>query len=347
MPQPIPQITPGDLSPAEAHALEQALSAGAQVKGTTSPNPAVGAAILSAEAELCGIGGTQPAGGPHAEIMALAEAGPRARGGTAIVTLEPCRHTGRTGPCTRALREAGIAKVIFLHADPMREAAGGAQELQSHGIQVQQLQLEVPELQPWLSSVRLGRPHITLKIAQTLDGFTSAADGSSQWITGPAARENVHQDRRTRDAIIIGTGTALADNPSLTARTPGGELYPEQPLRIVIGSRPITKLMPQGNLAELGFLQFPDIQSMLSESESLGLRDVLVEGGPRLAGSFLQARVVDALRVYIAPKLFGAGTPSTLGAGVSTLADAHEFELQSTTVLGEDILALYRRRTSS
>jgi len=231
-------------------ALAAALSSGAEVRGRTSPNPPVGAAILDRNGELVGRGATQPAGGPHAEVMALREAGERARGGTAVVTLEPCNHTGRTGPCSQALVDAGVDTVYYCQPDPNPVATGGATFLRENGVNAECLDHEVEALVPWLTAVRRNRPSVTLKFAQTLDGFTAALDGSSQWITGPEARRHVHGDRSRRDAIIIGTGTAIADNPSLTARDGDREL-PVQPRRVVIGGRSLTG--HAGNLHRLGF----------------------------------------------------------------------------------------------
>ncbi|AGF72546.1 bifunctional diaminohydroxyphosphoribosylaminopyrimidine deaminase/5-amino-6-(5-phosphoribosylamino)uracil reductase RibD [Corynebacterium halotolerans] len=323
--------------PALRQALEAALESGDLVRGTTSPNPPVGAAILSAEGELVGVGGTQPPGGPHAEVIALRAAGGRARGGTAVVTLEPCNHTGRTGPCSQALIDAGIARVFFVHPDPNDAAAGGADHLRAHGVEATRIDAHVPALRPWLAAVRLGRPHVTLKFAQTLDGFTAALDGTSRWITGEVARRRVHEDRRRRDAIVVGTGTALADNPSLTARTADGSLYPEQPRRVVIGSREIPADAAP-NLHRLGFERHPEISAALAALWEAGARDVLVEGGARLASGFLAAGYVDAVQAYVAPTLLGAGHGVLAGAVGETLADAARFTLESVTRLGDDVL---------
>ncbi|AKK08867.1 bifunctional diaminohydroxyphosphoribosylaminopyrimidine deaminase/5-amino-6-(5-phosphoribosylamino)uracil reductase RibD [Corynebacterium testudinoris] len=314
-------------------ALRAALQAGAAVHGTTSPNPPVGAAILSADGQLVGVGGTQPAGGPHAEVMALRAAGDQARGGMAVVTLEPCNHTGRTGPCSQALVEAGVAYVRYLHSDPNAAASGGADYLRAHGVDVQQLPDEAPDLAPWLAAVRMSRPHVTLKFAQTLDGFTAAEDGSSQWITGEEARRHVHADRRRRDAIIIGTGTAVADNPSLTARLDDGLTH--QPRRVIIGTR---------DLQRPGFEQYPGITQALAALWETGARDILVEGGASLASSFLEAGVVDAVQAYLAPTLLGDGRGVLARAVGPTLADAIAFDLDNVIRLGDDVLLEMTRR---
>ncbi|MFI6531267.1 bifunctional diaminohydroxyphosphoribosylaminopyrimidine deaminase/5-amino-6-(5-phosphoribosylamino)uracil reductase RibD [Nonomuraea sp. NPDC050547] len=189
--------------------------------GTTSPNPVVGCVILDAHGEVAGEGFHAYAGGPHAEIVALRAAGERARGGTAYVTLEPCDHTGSTGPCTEALLAAGLARVVYAVPDPNPLAAGGGERLRAHGVEVAHglLGEEAERVNAaWLTSVRLGRPHVTWKFAATLDGRSAAADGTSKWITSPQARQDVHRLRATSDAIVAGIGTVLADDPLLTAR---------------------------------------------------------------------------------------------------------------------------------
>ncbi|MEV5890982.1 bifunctional diaminohydroxyphosphoribosylaminopyrimidine deaminase/5-amino-6-(5-phosphoribosylamino)uracil reductase RibD [Nonomuraea fuscirosea] len=194
--------------------------------GTTSPNPVVGCVVLDCAGQVVGEGFHAYAGGPHAEIVALAQAGDRAKGGTAYVTLEPCDHTGRTGPCSRALLDAGVARVVIAVPDPTPKAAGGAARLRAHGVEVTSGVLaERAERvnEEWLTYARLGRPHVTWKFAATLDGRSAAEDGTSQWITSPEARADVHRLRAAADAIVAGIGTVLADDPRLTARpsTPG------------------------------------------------------------------------------------------------------------------------------
>ncbi|AKE39231.1 Riboflavin biosynthesis protein RibD [Corynebacterium camporealensis] len=325
-------------------AVHDAMAAGAAVRGTTSPNPPVGAVILNDAGETVGVGATQPVGGAHAEVMALQAAGEAARGGTAVVTLEPCDHTGNTGPCTQALIDAGIKHVFYLHADPNPDAAGGADTLRAAGVEV--TQLEVPHgvedaLIPWLSALRWGRPHVTLKFAQTLDGFTAAVDGSSKWITGERAREWVHQDRSHRDAIVIGTGTALADNPSLTARRPDGELFDAQPRRVVIGKRDVSAGPATENLQNLGFEQYHSIEEALGVLYDSGARDILVEGGAGLASAFINAGYVDLIQAYIAPVLLGEGRSVLAHPLAQTLNDAPRFRRVRALELGDDILVEY------
>ena len=317
----------------ELGAISAAIAAGESVRGTTSPNPPVGCALVSSSGELIATGATSPAGGPHAEINALRQAGARARGATAVVTLEPCNHTGRTGPCARALVEAGVKRVVYFTADPNEAAAGGAAYLRDHGVEVDFQPVRVAALQPWLRSVRHGRPSVTLKFASTLDGFTAAADGTSRWITGEAAREQVHEDRAKIDAIIVGTGTAIADDPSLTARFPDGTLRQHQPRRVVIGSREV----PDGNLSRLGFEQHAAPHEALDALWDTGARDVLVEGGATLAASFLELDLVDTVQAYIAPALLGAGRGVLDRAIAGTIADAYRFRTTAVRQVGNDV----------
>ncbi|MBN6057889.1 bifunctional diaminohydroxyphosphoribosylaminopyrimidine deaminase/5-amino-6-(5-phosphoribosylamino)uracil reductase RibD [Nonomuraea sp. RK-328] len=201
--------------------MARAVELAARGHGTTSPNPVVGCVILDAAGRVAGEGFHAYAGGPHAEVVALRQAGGRARGGTAYVTLEPCDHTGRTGPCSRALLAAGIARVVVAVPDPNPKAAGGAARLREHGVAVETgvLAEEAERVNAeWLTYARLGRPHVTWKFAATLDGRSAAADGTSQWITSPEARADVHRLRARADAIMAGIGTVLADDPRLTAR---------------------------------------------------------------------------------------------------------------------------------
>ncbi|MGW5684618.1 bifunctional diaminohydroxyphosphoribosylaminopyrimidine deaminase/5-amino-6-(5-phosphoribosylamino)uracil reductase RibD [Nonomuraea sp. NPDC003754] len=203
--------------------MARAVRLAALGRGTTSPNPVVGCVIVDASGAHAGEGFHAYAGGPHAEAVALSEAGERARGGTAYVTLEPCAHIGRTGPCSEALLKAGVARVVIAVPDPNPTAAGGAAQLRAHGLQVE-IGLLAEEAErgnaEWLTFIRRGRPHVTWKFAATLDGRSAAEDGTSQWITSPEARADVHRLRAESDAIVAGIGTVLADDPRLTARPP-------------------------------------------------------------------------------------------------------------------------------
>jgi diaminohydroxyphosphoribosylaminopyrimidine deaminase / 5-amino-6-(5-phosphoribosylamino)uracil reductase len=322
-------------------AMRRALTASAAVHGTTSPNPPVGAVLLDAGGTVVGVGATAPPGGPHAEVTALREAGERARGGTAVITLEPCAHHGRTPPCTDALRAAGVAEVAFAVPDPHPTAGGGAAVLRAAGITVREgaLAEEVRRgpLRAWLHAVRAGRPHVTWKLAATLDGRSAAADGTSRWITGEAARAEVHALRATVDAIVVGTGTVLADDPALTARRPDGTLHEHQPLRVVVGHRDV----PRGYA-----LAAPDVlhlrthapDAVLAALHERGLADVLLEGGPRLAGAFVAAHRVDRVLAFVAPALLGAG-PAALGdAGVVSMDGIERLQVDEVRRVGPDVV---------
>lgn len=326
-----------------------ALTAGHAVKGRTSPNPPVGACVLlgSASRTVAAVGATQPAGGPHAEVMALRAAGDKARGGTAVVTLEPCNHTGRTGPCSQALIDAGVARVIYLTGDPNPQATGGAEFLKDHGVEVHCAQITPAALEPWLVALAHERPAVTVKWAHTLDGFIAAQDRTSKWITGEVAREFVHYDRARRDAVIVGTGTALEDNPRLNARTPNGGEYAHQPLRVVVGTRSLhedsflTHAMVDPNEAQLGsgaVIQCPTVDGALSTLWRLGARDVVVEGGSTLFASLFEEGLVDFIDDYHAPAVLGAGVPLIGKVLAPTISQIKRFAPLHGISLGEDFL---------
>ena len=322
-------------------AMGRALAASAAVHGATSPNPPVGAVLLDATGVVVGVGATAPPGGPHAEVTALRAAGERARGGTAVITLEPCAHHGRTPPCTEALIAAGVATVAFAVPDPHPTAGGGAAVLRAAGVAVREgalaQQVGRGPLRAWLHAVREGRPHVTWKLAVTLDGRSAAADGSSRWITGPAARAEVHALRASVDAIVVGTGTVLADDPALTARRPDGGLREHQPLRVVVGHRDV----PAGfalAAPDVLHLRTHDPDVVLAALSERGLVDVLLEGGPRLAGAFVGARRVDRVLAHVAPALLGAG-PAALGdAGVVSMDAIARLDVDEVRRVGEDIV---------
>jgi diaminohydroxyphosphoribosylaminopyrimidine deaminase/5-amino-6-(5-phosphoribosylamino)uracil reductase len=345
-------------SRAERDAMDRALALAALGLGETSPNPSVGAVILAADGSAVGEGRTAPPGGPHAEVVALSAAGDRARGGTAVVTLEPCDHHGRTGPCSQALITAGVARVVVGVRDPDPVAAGGLDRLAAAGVEVESGVLgerAARGLRYWLTAVRRGRPYLIWKYAATLDGRSAAADGTSKWITSEAARADVHVLRGTVDAIIAGVGTVLTDDPRLTVRVPGLD---RRPLRVIVdsaGNTPGDARVNDGaaptwiaTAAELG--SEPDgrvdLDKLLAELYRRGVRAALLEGGPTLAGAFLAAGLVDEVVGYVAPKLLGAGTPALGPAGVPTITAAIDLDLTDVTQVGPDlrITATTRRR---
>ena len=328
---------------AERSAMARARELGAAVLGTTSPNPAVGAVVLAADGTLVGEGATSPPGGPHAEVAALARAGERARGGTVVVTLEPCAHTGRTGPCADALIAAGVARVVVAVPEPTELAGGGADRLRAAGIDlvlgVEEVEAEDGALAAWLTGVRKQRPFVVWKVAATLDGRVAAADGTSRWITGEAARAAVHRLRATCDAVVVGSGTALTDDPQLTVRDADGRATGRQPLRVVVDRRgrlPRTaRVLDDAAPTHVSRAAGP--AGLLAELFERDVRRVLLEGGPTLAAAFLRAGLVDEAIVHLAPTILGAG-PSLVGdLGISTIADALTFSIADLIPMGGDV----------
>lgn len=322
-------------------AMKLAIEHSYQVKGTTYPNPPVGAVIVDQEGRVVGVGATQPAGGDHAEVIALRRAGGLAAGGIAVITMEPCNHYGKTPPCVNALIEARVGTVIFALNDPNGIAGGGAGRLTAAGLQVRSGimadQVAAGPLREWLHKQRTGFPHVTWKYATSIDGRSAAADGSSQWISSEAARADLHRRRAIADAIVVGTGTVLADNPTLTARLPDGSLSPQQPLRVVVGKREIP---PEANVLN------DDSRTMVIRTHepvevlrALADRtDVLLEGGPTLAGAFLRAGAINRILAYVAPILLGGPVTSVDDVGVSSMAHALRWQFDSVEQVGPDLL---------
>lgn len=305
-------------------------------------NPQVGCVVLDPAGVIIAEGWHRGAGTAHAEVDALSQLSPaQAQGSTFVVTLEPCNHTGRTGPCAQALIEAGVGKVVYAATDPGHASSGGAQRLRDAGIEVLGgvLEDDVEELlEEWMLSARLHRPHVTVKWAASLDGRAAAHDGTSQWISGPQSRARVHEQRAAADAIVVGTGTVLSDNPSLTARTPEGELHEHQPVPVIIGKRniPGDALIHQHPLEPL-VIGHNDLHAALSEMFDTGIRSVFVEGGPTLASAFIASGLVDRVYVYLAPALLGGDKVALGDLGVSTLSERIDLTVTSTEQLGSDI----------
>lgn len=335
-----------EIDPAVVDAMRHALSL-ARRGPAWGVNPQVGCVILGPDGSRISEGWHRGAGTPHAEVDALSKltAG-AARGATAVVTLEPCNHTGRTGPCAEALISAGVSRVFFASTDPGVESGGGARRLQDAGITVVGGVLADQAddlLLPWLTAVRRGRPWVTIKWASSLDGRVAAADGTSQWITGAAARQRVHELRAASDAIVVGTGTVLADDPSLTARGDGGELMEHQPVPVVIGETAVPESArvlrhPQPAIVTAS----RDLDAILADLFSRGIRRVFVEGGPTLASAFIAAGHADDYAVFLGPVLLGAGKPAVDGIGVDTIRDARRLRILSVEQLGDDLLILAR-----
>ncbi|WP_434062052.1 bifunctional diaminohydroxyphosphoribosylaminopyrimidine deaminase/5-amino-6-(5-phosphoribosylamino)uracil reductase RibD [Actinotalea lenta] len=315
------------------------------------PNPQVGAVLLDPAGRRIGEGWHAGAGTPHAEPAALADArsaGHDPRGATMVVTLEPCRHTGRTGPCTHALIAAGVARVVYALDDPSPTAGGGAGVLRSAGLEVVGgLLAEQADtiVHPWLTAVRRGRPWVTLKHATTLDGRVAAADGSSRWITSPAARRHAHRLRAQVDAIVVGTGTALRDDPALTARDENGGLSAHQPLRVVVGRRTVpagARLRGLGGpLVEVRDHDPSAVLTSLAEHE---VRHVLVEGGPTVAAAFLRAGLVDEVHAYLAAAYLGAGPAAVGDLAITSIDGALRLTVTEATIVGGDVLVVARNQ---
>ena len=312
-----------------------AIALASRGRGRTTPNPNVGC-ILLRDGRVVGRGWTQPGGRPHAEAMTLAEAGDAARGATAYVTLEPCAHDSPRGPaCSSSLIAAGVARVVAAMTDPDPRTSGkGLARLRDAGIAVTE-GVETAAAQAvmagWWSRMTLGRAHVTLKLAMSLDGCIARSDGESQWITGPSARAATHMLRARSDAILVGRGTLEADTPALTVRLPGLEV--RSPRRLLLTSRDTAP-------DDWGIVHTPE-QAVQQD----GVNDLMVEGGAQTASAFLAADLVDTLVIHRAPILIGAGRPALGDIGLTQLADAHgRWQRTEKAQLGEDTLTTFRRR---
>ncbi|MCI2393070.1 bifunctional diaminohydroxyphosphoribosylaminopyrimidine deaminase/5-amino-6-(5-phosphoribosylamino)uracil reductase RibD [Aliiroseovarius sediminis] len=356
--------------------MRLALSLGRRGLGRCAPNPAVGCVIVQG-ARIVGRGWTQPGGRPHAETVALAQAGAAARGATAYVTLEPCAHHGQTPPCATSLIDAGVARVVVALGDPdPRVDGGGLTMLRQAGVEVETgLCADEARVDQagFLTRVTQGRPMVTLKLASSFDGRIATASGDSQWITGAEARRHVHAMRATHDAVMIGAGTARADDPSLTVRGLGVE---HQPIRVVLSrhldlpldsqlartAREVPVWVCHGRRAApevvsawagigVEMIEVGETQGALDASAVLralgdrGLTRVYCEGGGSLAASLLSAGVVDELVGYTAGVALGAeGRPSLAAMGLDRLSSAPRFDLVEARAIGSDVLHRWRQR---
>ena len=358
----------------DLHHMQHALALAQRALGTVAPNPAVGCVIISREGYVVGRGWTGRGGRPHAETIALAQAGDVARGATAYVTLEPCSHHGQTPPCANALVDAGVARVVAAVEDPDPRVHGkGFAILREAGVEVVSgvCAKQAAELNAgFFKRVREGRPLVTLKIAQSIDGKTAAAAGDSKWITGDAARRFVHLMRARHDAILIGMGTALADDPQLTCRLPG--LEDRSPLRVVLDTR--LKLNEWSKLAqsagETPTLVFttadgggplvtcgveivkvardirgrPDLAAVLTDLGGRGVTRLLVEGGATVHAAFLDRELADRLEVFRSSLVLGAaGHDGIDSLAALTLGEAPRFSCVSRRTFGPDLLESFTR----
>ncbi|MGY6502277.1 MAG: bifunctional diaminohydroxyphosphoribosylaminopyrimidine deaminase/5-amino-6-(5-phosphoribosylamino)uracil reductase RibD [Acidimicrobiales bacterium] len=321
--------------------MDRALASAASVQGVTAPNPWVGCALISSDGVVVD-GRTHPPGGDHAEADALrraAEAGVATRGSTMVVTLEPCSHHGRTPPCTDAIVDAGVARVVVAIEDPDPRVAGsGIGALRAAGVDVTLgvgADLASDLLAPYLHQRRTGRPWVVVKLAATLDGRTAAPDGSSRWITGEEARHDVHRLRARSDAILVGAGTVRADDPSLTVRgvDPPWPDVSLDPLRVVLGE------VPPGAAVAPAVALTGSLLDVLDDLGRRGVLQLMVEGGPTVAAAFHAQALVDRYVLYLAPALFGGddARPVFAGEGVATIDDLWRGRIVSLERLGDDI----------
>jgi diaminohydroxyphosphoribosylaminopyrimidine deaminase / 5-amino-6-(5-phosphoribosylamino)uracil reductase len=326
---------------ADADLMAAALQAASGIARSVSPNPGVGAAICCVDGRVF-VGHTQPPGGAHAEVMALraaTDAGASVVGATLATTLEPCNHTGRTGPCTEAILNAGIARVIVGLRDPDSLVAGtGIERLRNGGVGVvvdAAVNEVEKQLEFYLHHRRTGRPFVTLKLASSLDGRTAAPDRTSQWITSEAARVDAHRMRAEHDAILVGAGTVRADDPTLTVRHVEGP----NPLRVVLGQvASSAKVWPCVEMSG-------PLGGVLEQLSARGVLSVLVEGGATVAAAFHASGLVDRYVVYVAPVLFGGDDALGVfrGRGASTMAEVFRGSFESVEPLGPDLKLVVRR----
>ena len=357
--------------------MKAALALARRGLGIVWPNPAVGCVIVK-DGHVVGRGWTQPGGRPHAETEALRRAGTRARGATAYVTLEPCSHTGKTGPCAQALIEAGVTRVVSAIRDPDERVAGrGIEMLRQAGLQVEEglCQSEADEVnQGFFSRIRQGRPFVTFKTATTLDGYIATDDGKSKWITGPEARAEGHMIRATHDAVLAGIGTVVADDPMLNCRLPGlGDRNPvrvvlDTTLRIALEGKLVSSAKEQplwlfclpgmnpgkrAILEDSGAKVFDcqpdadnriDVMAMLRILGDQGITRLMVEGGGETAASLFRADRIDQLAWFRASSVMGAGNREGIaGLRLQKLADMPRFALQAARTVGQDMMEIYRR----
>jgi diaminohydroxyphosphoribosylaminopyrimidine deaminase/5-amino-6-(5-phosphoribosylamino)uracil reductase len=314
--------------------LRRAIELAERGRGTTRPNPMVGAVVIS-NGDVVGEGWHERPGLPHAERIALEAAGERTRGATLHTTLEPCAHEGRTGPCAEAIVEAGIARVVVGARDPYPAAAGGVERLREAGIEVELAEGELArrirrQNEAFLTWAGKRRPFVTYKAAMTLDGRLAAAGGHSRWVSGPESRRRVHELRVLADAVAVGAGTVRTDDPKLTARDVEAE---REPRRLAFGSGPL----PEGSDLEL---RSGPLGEELEQLAAEQVQSLFLEGGPTLAGAFLRAGLLDKLLVFVAPKLVGGddAPPLFAGPGVRSMEDALQLSAVEVERVGEDIL---------
>jgi len=329
-------------------AMQRAIALAEKGLGKTAPNPIVGAVIIDAAGNVVGEGFHDRVNSPdHAEVVAIKAAGNKSVGATIVVTLEPCNHTGTTGPCVQVIIDAGITTVVFAVTDPNESAAGGAAALRAAGITVVEgvLQDEAAfSNRAWLMKIRKNRPFFTWKVAATLDGKVAAADGTSKWISNELSRADVQMLRRQADAILVGTNTVIADDPHLIPRGdfPG---YGANPIRVVCGEQELpTDAKVFDNAAKTVVVKSKDLDVLVEKLNELGINHVFVEAGPTLGSAMLDGCLLDELIMYQAPSLLGTGKHFFAFDYPTTITDQMRMDHLSTQVLDGDVKSVYRIR---
>jgi diaminohydroxyphosphoribosylaminopyrimidine deaminase/5-amino-6-(5-phosphoribosylamino)uracil reductase len=329
-------------------AMQRAIALSEKGLGKSAPNPIVGAVIINATGEIIAEGfHDRIASDDHAEIVVIKAVGNKALGATIVVTLEPCNHIGKTGPCTQAIIDAGISTVVFAVNDPNAIASGGADKLRAAGIKViEGILKEEAALsnRAWLMKIKKNRPFFTWKVAATLDGKVAATDGTSKWISNERSRGDVQTLRRQSDAILVGTNTVIADNPHLTPRG-DFEGYKQNPIRIICGEQELpSDSHVFDDAATTQLVKTRDLDLLVEKLNDLGVNQVLVEAGPTLASAMLDHRLMDELVMYQAPSLLGSGKSFFSFDKESTIADQLRMDHISTEVLDGDVKSVYRIR---
>jgi diaminohydroxyphosphoribosylaminopyrimidine deaminase/5-amino-6-(5-phosphoribosylamino)uracil reductase len=326
-------------------AMQRAIALSQKGLGKTSPNPIVGAVIVNSDGQIIAEGFHDRMSSPdHAEVVALKAAGAQAKGATMVITLEPCNHTGATGPCSKAIADAGISKVVYAVKDPNKKAAGGEQALCDQGVQVEGGVLEsyaAYSNRAWLTKIEKNRPFFTWKVATTLDGKIAATDGSSQWISNEKSRNDVQLLRRQADAILVGTNTVITDDPHLIPRGdfPG---FTANPLRVVCGEQPLPQTSKIFDEAATTLLvKTKNLIALVEELNKTGINHVLVEAGPTLATSMLKQGLLDELVIYQAPSLLGQGKSFVADFGATTINELLALDHIATEVLNGDVKSTY------
>ena len=329
-------------------AMQLAIALGEKGLGKTAPNPIVGAVIINSAGVIVGEGFHDRVNSPdHAEVVAINAAGDKAKGSTIVVSLEPCNHTGSTGPCTQAIIDAGITSVVYAVSDPNAVAAGGAHALKAAGLNVVSGVLEVEAAysnRAWLMKIKKNRPFFTWKVAATLDGKVAAADGTSKWITNETSRADVQSLRRTADAILVGTNTVITDNPHLIPR---GDFvgYTNNPIRIICGEQELPKdSLIFDDAAQTVVVKSKDLDVLVEILNELGINHVFVEAGPTLASAMVDHCLMDELVIYQAPTFLGTGKHFFAFDYPTTITDQMRMDHISTQVLDGDVKSVYRIR---